>query len=80
MAALLSRVKDVLAGLVDPQLTARIDALPRGNLNEFGVDPFGFDPETIKLVAPVLMLLKERYFRVETHGAQHIPGQGRFLL
>jgi 1-acyl-sn-glycerol-3-phosphate acyltransferase len=80
MAGLFARVKDVIGGLVDPQLAARIDALPRGNLNEFGVDPFGFDPETIKLVAPFLMLLKERYFRVETHGAHHIPGDGRFLL
>jgi hypothetical protein len=26
------------------------------------------------------MFLKERYFRVETFGAQHIPGDGRFLL
>jgi 1-acyl-sn-glycerol-3-phosphate acyltransferase len=80
MPRLLSRVREVLEGLVDPQLAARIDALPRGNLNEFGVDAFGFDPETIKLIAPVLTLLKERYFRVETFGAQNIPGEGRFLL
>ena len=78
--SLLSRVKDVVEGLIDPQLRQRIDALPRKNLNEFGVDPFGFDPEMIKLVAPFLAFLKERYFRVETHGAQHIPGDGRFLL
>ena len=78
--SLLARIKDVVDGLLDPRIRARIDALPRQNLNEFGVDPFGFDPETIKLVAPLLMLLKERYFRVETHGAENILGDGRFLL
>ena len=78
--SLLARIKDVVDGLLDPRVRARIDALPRNNLNEFGVDPFGFDPEMVKLVAPLLMLLKERYFRVETHGAEHIPGDGRFLL
>ncbi|MDP2343068.1 MAG: lysophospholipid acyltransferase family protein [Deltaproteobacteria bacterium] len=78
--SLLGRIKDVVDGLLDPAVRARIDALPRKNLNEFGVDPFGFDPEMVKLVAPFLMLLKERYFRVETHGAEHIPGEGRFLL
>jgi 1-acyl-sn-glycerol-3-phosphate acyltransferase len=78
--SLLSRVKDAITGLVDPHVLSRIDALPKGNLNEFGVDPFGFDPEMIKLVAPFLVALKEKYFRVETHGAQHIPETGRFLL
>ena len=78
--SLLGRIKDVVDGLLDPGVRARIDALPRNNLNEFGVDPFGFDPEMVKLVAPFMMFLKERYFRVETHGAEHIPGDGRFLL
>ena len=79
-SGLLSRVTDVLEGFLDPQLRARIDALPRRNLNEFGVDPFGCDPEIIKLIAPALTFLKDRYFRVETHGAEHIPKDGRFLL
>ncbi|MCC7073534.1 MAG: acyltransferase family protein [Deltaproteobacteria bacterium] len=58
----------------------RIDALPRHNLNEFGVDPFGFDPEVIKLIAPVMVFLKEHYFRCEVHGIEHVPPEGRFLL
>jgi 1-acyl-sn-glycerol-3-phosphate acyltransferase len=77
---LLSRITDVVEGLVDPRLRARIDALPRENLNEFGVDPFGCDPEVIKLLAPFLTFLKDRYFRVESHGTEHIPSEGRFLL
>lgn len=78
--ALIHRVRDVVEGLLDPQVRARIDALPKKNLNEFGVDPFGFDPDMIKIIAPVLTLIKERYFRVESFGTQHIPGDGRFLL
>ena len=79
-SGLMSRVTDVLEGFLDPQLRKRIEALPRRNLNEFGVDPFGCDPEIIKLIAPALTFLKNRYFRVETHGAEHIPKDGRFLL
>jgi len=78
--SVLSRVTDVIEGLLDPKLRARIDALPRNNLNEFGVDPFGCDPEIIKLIAPFMSFLKDRYFRVETHGAENIPSDGRFLL
>jgi 1-acyl-sn-glycerol-3-phosphate acyltransferase len=77
---LLSRVTDVIEGLLDPTITARIDALPRHNLNELGVDPFGCDPEIVKLIAPFMMFLKERYFRVEAHGTNNIPADGRFLL
>ncbi len=77
---LLSRVTDVIEGLLDPRISARIDALPRQNLNELGVDPFGCDPEIIKLIAPFMMFLKERYFRVDAHGTNNIPADGRVLL
>ena len=43
-------VKDAVVNRLDPAIMKRIDALPRHNLNEFGVDPFGYDPETIKLL------------------------------
>jgi 1-acyl-sn-glycerol-3-phosphate acyltransferase len=75
-----NRMADVMRGLLDPRVKARIDALPRQNLNGFGVDPFGFDPDTIALIAPALVWLKEKYFRVQSTGVQHIPPSGRFLL
>jgi 1-acyl-sn-glycerol-3-phosphate acyltransferase len=78
--AITSRIADVMRGLLDPRVKERVDALPRNNLNEFGVDPFGFDPDTIALIAPALVWLKEKYFRVEAQGVHHIPAQGRFLL
>lgn len=58
---------------------ARLEKLtpPR---NEFGVDPYGFDIDyTIAAVAPLLWLYR-KYFRVEAHGIQNVPGEGRVLL
>lgn len=76
---LLRKLQSSVVDQIDPELIARIDALPRRNLNEFGTDPFGFDPETIKLVAPLAVWFYRNYFRVEPHGLEHIP-EGRFLL
>jgi 1-acyl-sn-glycerol-3-phosphate acyltransferase len=77
---LLEELRERVLKLVDPRILQRIDELPRQNLNEFGVDPFGCDPEAVKLIAPFLMFLKEHYFRVEVHGLDNIPRDGRFLL
>lgn len=76
---LFRRTKKFLIDQVDAELRARIDALPRDNLNEFGVDPFGHDPEVVKLIAPFAVWLYQNYFRCECHGLEHIP-DGRFLL
>ncbi len=73
-------LRRALISRVDARILKRIDALPRKNLNEFGVDPFGYDPEAVKLIAPFLMFLKERWFRCEVHGIDNVPGDGRFLL
>jgi 1-acyl-sn-glycerol-3-phosphate acyltransferase len=73
-------LRDRVLRLVDPRILQRIDELPRQNLNEFGVDPFGCDPEAVKLIAPFMMFLKEHWFRCEVHGIDHVPRDGRFLL
>ena len=46
---------------------------------EFGVDPFGLDPEFIRYVAPIVWLLHRIYFRVQSSGLEHIPKK-RVLL
>lgn len=79
-ASVLYRLQQAAIDKVDRDLIARIDALPRDNLGEFGTDEFGFDPELVKLVAPVASWFYRHYFRVEAHGLENIPEKGRFLL
>jgi 1-acyl-sn-glycerol-3-phosphate acyltransferase len=48
--------------------------------NEYGVDPYGLDMDfAVAAMAPFLWLYK-RYFRVELHGADEVPAEGRALL
>jgi 1-acyl-sn-glycerol-3-phosphate acyltransferase len=44
------------------------------------VDEFGYDPAYERKLMPVLELLYEKYFRVEVHGIERVPGDGRCLL
>jgi 1-acyl-sn-glycerol-3-phosphate acyltransferase len=63
-----------------PEVQARLEDLPQDVLNEFGIDPFGFDPEFTKAaIAPIVWLYKN-YFRVEVHGVENIPPGGVFLI
>ncbi len=48
-------------------------------VNEYGFDPFGFDPASASRSIPPSALLYRYYFRAETHGIEQLP-QGRMLL
>lgn len=63
--------------MVDGDLERSLnDMRPR---NEYGVDPFGYDPEyALSAVAPLVWLYKH-YFRVEARGVEQVP-PGRVLL
>jgi 1-acyl-sn-glycerol-3-phosphate acyltransferase len=48
--------------------------------NEFGVDPYGLDLDfAISALAPFLWLYR-KYFRVEVHGVERVPTEGRVLI
>jgi 1-acyl-sn-glycerol-3-phosphate acyltransferase len=64
---------------IDPALIRRVDETPRHHINEFGTDPFGYDPELIKLILPVARWFYDVYFRCEAHGLNRIP-EGRVML
>ena len=64
---------------MSPKLEKRIHALSQKNLNSFRVDPFGFDPESIKPLFPFANWLYKKYFRCETFGVSNIP-QGRVIV
>lgn len=78
-AKTLRRTQQFFKDHLSDELRARIDALPREHINEFGVDPFGCDPEIIKLVAPIAAWFYRSYFRCECFGLENLP-EGRFLI
>ncbi len=58
---------------------ARLEKLtpPR---NEYGVDPYGFDVDFALAAAAPLLWLYKRWFRVQLHGVDYVPTEGRVLL
>jgi 1-acyl-sn-glycerol-3-phosphate acyltransferase len=48
--------------------------------NEYGVDPYGLDLDyAVAAMAPFLWLYR-KYFRVEVHGIEKVPSEGRALF
>jgi 1-acyl-sn-glycerol-3-phosphate acyltransferase len=43
-------------------------------------DPFGYDPAFHARVRPAAEFLYRRYWRVETHGLEHVPAEGPALI
>lgn len=60
------------------ELEERLIKAPR-QLNEFGYDPFGFNPKTASRIAFPFALLYRYYFRAQTYGIDQVP-RGRALL
>jgi 1-acyl-sn-glycerol-3-phosphate acyltransferase len=77
--ALRERLKAWTFELGGPGTRARLEKITPP-ANEFGVDPYGLDLDyAIAAVAP-LMWLYRRYFRVQLHGVDEVPGEGRVVL
>jgi len=78
-------LRDTVTGLLpysfrrlERELADRIRKTPTP-LNEYGYDPYGFNPEmALRLMPPVLWLYRY-WFRVENHGIADVP-PGRVLL
>ena len=56
----------------------RLAKIPN-RLNEYGFDPYGLAPDWVARTALPAMLLYRYWFRVEVHGAEHVPA-GRVLV
>jgi 1-acyl-sn-glycerol-3-phosphate acyltransferase len=77
--ALMERLKSWTLELGGPGTRARLEKLtpPR---NEYGVDPYGLDLDfTVAAIAPLLWLYR-KYFRVQLHGVDRVPGEGRCVI
>lgn len=69
-----------LAGLLlTEKMREQTERLPT-DVGELGVDPFGYDPETVRYAAAPVGVLYEKYFRVQTFGIENVPSEGRVLL
>lgn len=64
--------------LLGDEIEARIARIPQ-QLNEAGVDPFGFDPTTARYVLATTSFLYRYYFRVQATGLESLP-EGRVLF
>src|SRR5690625_1867779 len=73
------RVEDALIKTIHPDVWERIRKMDAGQ-HRYGFDPFGFQPEFLKFVAPLASALYRHYFRVETHGIERVPDSGPVLL
>lgn len=77
--SLARRALDAIAlQTLGPEYDERIEALKR-DTNEFGVDPFGVDPDFIRSVGLISSWLYRFYFRVKATGLEHMP-EGRVLI
>lgn len=73
------RFEDFLVHSIRPEVWGRIRAVEAGQ-NEFGYDPFGFEPEFLKYVVPPAIWLYRHYFRVQPFGIENVPDSGPVLL
>src|SRR5258707_8164337 len=64
--------------LAGPDFERRVMALPQQQ-NEYGVDPFGFDPDFVTAAIGPFLWLYRHYFRVQTFGIEKVP-TGRAVL
>lgn len=73
MAALPDSVREL-----DAVIGERLVRIPT-SLNEYGVDRFGMEPQSVRRQLLPGALLYRHYFRAETHGIERVPA-GRVLL
>jgi 1-acyl-sn-glycerol-3-phosphate acyltransferase len=77
--ALKERMRAWTYALGGPGTRTRLEKLTPPK-NEYGVDPYGFDTDfAVAAIAPLLWLYR-KYFRVQLHGIDHVPSEGRAVL
>lgn len=65
--------------LLPADLKEKIDNAPKP-LGSLHYDRWGFHKESAYTAAALIRQMYEKYFRVEAHGREHIPAQGRALI
>jgi 1-acyl-sn-glycerol-3-phosphate acyltransferase len=70
---------ETMVSAIDPAIWERIKNMNAGQ-NEYGFDPFGFEPEFLKYILPVAERVYRKYFRAEVFGIENVPDDGPVLL
>jgi 1-acyl-sn-glycerol-3-phosphate acyltransferase len=60
------------------EISDRLSKVPTA-INDYGFDPYGLSLATARVASIPVAVLYRYYFRVETHGIEHVPS-GRVLL
>lgn len=72
----IKRITDKILGF---DIEERIKRLPTP-VNEYGYDPFGFKPSTLKYAALPAYLIYKYYFRVEVFGLENVPDRNVMFI
>jgi 1-acyl-sn-glycerol-3-phosphate acyltransferase len=67
------------ASLITPEVRERVGRLELP-FNRYGLDPFGISRDHLALFYSLLSKLYRSYFRVQCHGIEHVPKQGRAVI
>jgi len=65
--------------LVSPEIVEHVKNLPSPP-GDYGYDPWGLKHESLEVAFSLMRPIYEKYFRVEAHGLDNVPANGRLLL
>ena len=74
-----SAKEELLQRLVTPEIEALVAKIPKP-VGSFGFDAWGYNEDSFKVGLAAFKLLYDHYFRVQVHGLEHIPKNGRVLI
>ncbi len=77
--AVRERMKAWTYELGGPGTRARLEKIT-APANEYGVDPYGLDLDFATAAVAPLTWLYRKYFRVQVHGVERVPAEGRVVL
>lgn len=71
--------EELLNRIVTPEVEAAVARIPKP-VGSFGYDAWGYNEDAMKVGLGGAKWLYDNYFKVEAHGLEHIPAQGRVLI
>jgi len=74
-----SKLKKITDHILGFDIEERLKRIPTP-VNDFGYDPFGFKPESIKYAALPAYLIYRYYFRVEVYGLENVPDRNVMFI